>query len=230
MAVSAGSLWGMLLVVPQWLSDFSVADITFARYVGVGGVALLLLMLRKRSLRRLDWPVARRFLGIALFGNLLFYLALVASMPFLGPVPACLLTGVLMLLVFPAHTPEKTVLPTFLGISSVVLAVSASAAQLPEAHQNGLFPGILLLLVATFSRVVYSRLQSSLTLAQPGLGYSDFLLVTGLMVMPVLLLMLPLLVLHDEVFGLFQGSHSKDRWQTFWWIAGVSGVLFTLVP
>ena len=74
-ALGSGALWGVLLVLPLWLADFSASDITAGRFLAFSGFILVLVLLYRRdSLRHLDKDGIWHFLQIALFGNLFFYL------------------------------------------------------------------------------------------------------------------------------------------------------------
>lgn len=93
----AGAMWGMVLMVPQLLPEFSPVLLACARFVLLGGVSLLLLLPMRAALRRVRladvWMLAR----LALVGNLLYFMCLVAAIQRLGVAPASLIVGVLPL-------------------------------------------------------------------------------------------------------------------------------------
>ena len=93
----AGAMWGLVLMVPQLLPEFSPVLLSCARFVLFGLVTLVLAIPMRTALGRLTlsdlWMIGR----LALIGNLLYFICLVAAIQRLGVAPASLIVGVLPL-------------------------------------------------------------------------------------------------------------------------------------
>nr|WP_283772029.1 DMT family transporter [Pseudomonas sp. RC2C2] len=96
-AGTAGAMWGLVLMVPQLLPEFSPVLLSCARFVLFGLVTLVLAIPMRKALKRLTlsdlWMIGR----LALIGNLLYFICLVAAIQRLGVAPASLIVGVLPL-------------------------------------------------------------------------------------------------------------------------------------
>ncbi len=96
LALLSGALWGILLVVPEWLNDFSAAEITFGRFLVFGVLVSLLILFRRDSfIKSLSLANTNGYLMLSLFGNILYYLSLIGSIRFVGVLPVCVLIGTL---------------------------------------------------------------------------------------------------------------------------------------
>lgn len=93
----AGALWGMVLMVPELLPEFNPMLLTSVRYLMVGVISLLLALPMARQLRRLTLADAWMLLRLAVIGNLVYFICLVAAIQRLGVAPASLIVGVLPL-------------------------------------------------------------------------------------------------------------------------------------
>lgn len=75
--VGAGALWGLVFLAPALVSSFSPLQLTVGRYVAYGLIALVLILPRwtavVRKLERRDWLTLG---GLALFGNVIYYILL----------------------------------------------------------------------------------------------------------------------------------------------------------
>ena len=93
----AGAMWGLVLMVPQLLPEFSPVLLSCARFVLFGVVTLVLALPMRKALAKLTladlWMLGR----LALVGNLLYFICLVAAIQRLGVAPASLIVGVLPL-------------------------------------------------------------------------------------------------------------------------------------
>ena len=221
-AIGSGALWGALLVLPLWLTDFSASDITGGRFLFFSGFTLVLVMLYRRdSLRYLNNGGIWHFLRIALFGNLFFYLMLVASIKYIGAVPACVLVGVLPMIgwryVDSGTQSEKEFLPVLALICLAMLFAVASQDK-PVTHEafDPWLPGVMFLLAAATSWLYSASRQYQMARLHPEIDTSDHFLLTGMLVIPGLLMMSPLLFSGDSIFGLDISEHSYERSRLFW--------------
>ncbi|WP_085677812.1 MULTISPECIES: DMT family transporter [unclassified Pseudomonas] len=96
-AGGAGALWGMVLMVPALLPEFNPMLLSSVRYALVGMISLLLAVPMARQLRQLTLADGWMLLRLAVVGNLLYFICLVAAIQRLGVAPASLIVGVLPL-------------------------------------------------------------------------------------------------------------------------------------
>jgi len=96
-AGGAGALWGMVLMVPALLPEFNPMLLSSVRYALVGLISLLLAMPMARQLRQLTLADGWMLLRLAVVGNLVYFICLVAAIQRLGVAPASLIVGVLPL-------------------------------------------------------------------------------------------------------------------------------------
>ena len=234
-SLCSGALWGALLVVPQWLSDFSVTDITVGRFLAFAGVVLcLLIFYRRDSLNHLKPGDFQHYLLIALFGNLFFYFALIASIRHIGAVPACIMMGALPVLGWKYldsgfRINNEMMPPVFLLVLAVLLAVSESHSLMPAEQSNNWLPGIMLLLLAAVCWIFSATVQANMVRSHSHLDHSDHFLLTGVLLLPCLLIFLPLLGFDDPDYGLMTDEHSPGRWHSFWLVMLGIGFFSTLV-
>jgi drug/metabolite transporter (DMT)-like permease len=93
--VAAGLLWGLVFVAPLWLADYPAVWLSVGRYLAFGLLALPLAWwdrTRLRTLSRADWIEA---LKLSLVGNLMYYVALAASVQRAGAPLTSLVIGTL---------------------------------------------------------------------------------------------------------------------------------------
>lgn len=120
----AGALWGAVLMVPQWLAEFSPVLLACARFVVFGGVSLLMLLPMRRVLRGLTlgdvWMLAR----LSLVGNLLYFICLVGAIQNLGVAPASLIVGILPLTItlYGRNDRDAVALSRLVGPLALILA------------------------------------------------------------------------------------------------------------
>jgi drug/metabolite transporter (DMT)-like permease len=96
-AGGAGALWGMVLMVPELLPEFNPMLLSSVRYALVGLISLLLAVPMARQLRQLTLADGWMLLRLAVVGNLVYFICLVAAIQRLGVAPASLIVGVLPL-------------------------------------------------------------------------------------------------------------------------------------
>ncbi len=221
-------LWSLPLVVPFWLPDFSAVDIVFGRFLVFGLATLVVLPFRLDTLFRLRRETLQHHLLIACIGHVLFYLLLVASIHAIGPFPACVMLGVLPILCCLMYETELRKDPrNAVMIALVSLAVIFTVCDCGE--KECLVSGLFFLLLATGFYLCHANMQRKYLGLIRSLDDSDHLLVSGLAVIPCLLLLLPLGHLEDSLFHLFYAHHEPGRWRLFWLCTVVSGFLGTLV-
>ena len=126
--LGAGALWGLVFIAPSLTPDFTAAQISAARYIAYGIIAIPLLGpgWRRLSARltRADW-IALAGLGLA--GNVVYYLFLASAVRLAGPAPTSLIIGLLPVVITMVGAQEKGALPLRQLAPPLVLAVSGVA-------------------------------------------------------------------------------------------------------
>lgn len=93
---AAGALWGLVFIVPLLLQDFGSFQISSARYLIFGIVALALLLPNRarvsRRIGRAEWVA---LLGLGMLGNILYYVLLVTGVQWAGSAPSALIIGLI---------------------------------------------------------------------------------------------------------------------------------------
>jgi drug/metabolite transporter (DMT)-like permease len=99
-AIGACFVWGLVFVVPQYLSDFSAVEVVLGRYFTYGILSLFLIFFAgKGQFKRYTvraWGMAFLF---ALLSNLVYYLGLVAGLRFASPTLTVMIVGMAPLLI-----------------------------------------------------------------------------------------------------------------------------------
>lgn len=94
--VMAGALWGMIFLAPALIPDFSALQTSAGRYTAYGLVSLIAALPSARTLfRKVRFADVLVLTQLALFGNLIYYCLLVASVRHVGIAPASLIIGTL---------------------------------------------------------------------------------------------------------------------------------------
>lgn len=91
----AGATWGLVILVPSLLPEFSPLLLSCARYSLYGLVSLLIaLPVAPRLLRRLTLDDTLKLVQLALAGNIVYYLLLASAIQLAGVATAALIVGV----------------------------------------------------------------------------------------------------------------------------------------
>ncbi len=95
-AALAGAMWGLVLMVPQWLPGFSPWLLTVTRFALYGLASLLLAWPLRHTLRaKVGRSDMRALALLSISGNLLYFILLAAAIQLVGIAPATLIVGVL---------------------------------------------------------------------------------------------------------------------------------------
>ena len=124
----AGALWGLVFIAPGLTADFTAAQISAARYLAYGIIAIPLLAPRwralSRKLTRADW-LALAWLGVT--GNIVYYIFLSTAVQLAGPAPTSLIVGLLPVVITLIGAREKGAIPLRELAPSLTLAVAGVA-------------------------------------------------------------------------------------------------------
>lgn len=125
--VLAGALWGLVFIAPRLTPDFSPLQISVARYLAYGLLALPLLMPMWRqllALGRADW-MALVWLGLT--GNVIYYVCLAVAVNLAGPAPTSLIIGLLPVVITLIGTREAGAVPLKLLLLPLLLVTAGVA-------------------------------------------------------------------------------------------------------
>jgi drug/metabolite transporter (DMT)-like permease len=151
-ALGAGSMWGLIFIVPLVLWDYPPVVLAFGRYAAFGLLALALAWFDRRALARLtraDWIEAAK---LALVGNLLYYSTLAAAIQLAGaPVPTLLIGTLPVVIAVCANLLEKrsgagqdAVLWRRLAVPLAIIFAGLFVVQFgPAGAANGASEGVL---------------------------------------------------------------------------------------
>ncbi|KKW67587.1 multidrug DMT transporter permease [Lampropedia cohaerens] len=243
---AAGAFWGSIFVIPLLLPGFNAWQLSAARYLVYGGVALLLMAPRLRSLLtrvgRREWLA---LFGLGMLGNIAYYVLLVWGVQWAGAAPTALIIGLIPVAVTVVGSRRSGALPLralaaplalcFVGVALVAVHGlahgTAATAELP-LWQRGM--GLLAACGALLSWSAYSVWNSHWLLRRPDLSPWDWSLLTGLTT-GILALTLaipafgaPLLAMLTDAAGTAP-QHSGTEWLRFWAITGTLAILASVV-
>ena len=89
----------------------------------------------------------------------------------------------------------------------MIFAVASQNRPISHEIEDPWLPGVMLLLIAGICWLYSSSLQSQIVRLRPEIDASDHFLLTGVLILPGLLLMSLLLFSSDSTFGLFAIEH-----------------------
>lgn len=125
--MGAGALWGLVFLAPELARAFSPLQLTIARYLAYGLIAMLLIAPRRGALlpllSRRDWLA----LGwLALTGNTLYYILLSAAVQVGGIAMTSLVIGFLPVTVTIIGSRDKGAVPLARLMPSLLLCVAGA--------------------------------------------------------------------------------------------------------
>ncbi|WP_097305443.1 DMT family transporter [Pseudomonas chlororaphis] len=111
-AVMAGAVWGLVVLIPSLLPEFSPLLLSCARFVLYGAFSLILALPKARSLwQRLTWADGLLLLKLALTGNLIYFMLLASAIQQAGVATTALIIGVLPVTITLAGRGDQDALP-----------------------------------------------------------------------------------------------------------------------
>ncbi|UVM57532.1 DMT family transporter [Pseudomonas sp. B21-012] len=216
----AGAMWGLVLMVPQLLPEFSPVLLSCARFVLFGLVTLVLAIPMRKALARPTlgdlWMIGR----LALIGNLLYFICLVAAIQRLGVAPASLIVGVLPLTItlYGRHDSggvalRQLLLPLGLILAGMLCINLQTFALEPGAVADKL-AGVLYALGALACWTWYA-VHNSRYLKQCGhFDSHQWSVLNGVMTGVLSLVLVALLALWQP--AQLQVEAAPERWTLFW--------------
>lgn len=162
--VAAGALWGLVFLAPELVREFTPLQISAARYIAYGLIAVILIAPRWGALigllGRAEW---RALLWLSLLGNIVYYVLLASAVQMGGVAMASLVMGFLPVVVTLIGSRDAGAVPLARLAPSLLLCAAGIACigwqSLGEAaagtHANGAI-GLLCAIGALASWTTYA--------------------------------------------------------------------------
>lgn len=235
-SVIASALLASLAVFPLWLSDFSVVDIVFGRYLVFGLLMLMIFAFRRdafRYYRRQGGLCWRNTLLIALTTNIIYYLCLIMAVRLLGGLAGLFLLALLPMVFLlmqrqSAGNRLSRWLPLFLIIAALfVMMLDHAAFEENCTHKDRLGYGVLWLLLSGISWLWGTRRQVELFRRYPEIDRSDHFIISGINTLLALVVLLPLAMMGIKEWQLFSymDASNSSRFLLGVLLAGFMGTL-----
>ncbi|TBV11552.1 DMT family transporter [Stutzerimonas kirkiae] len=200
---AAGALWGLIFLAPELVREFSPLHLAIGRYLFFGLIALVLLAPRLRAVLpdvgRREW---RMLAGLALVGNLLYYVLIGAAVQLGGIAMTSLVIGFLPVAVTLIGSREahavplrRLALPLALGIAGVS-CIGWQALALPAPGSAGRQAGGLLCALGALASWTWFAVANSRSLVRlRHITAHDWNLLTGIVTGALTLALVPFAVL-----------------------------------
>ncbi|MFK8332977.1 DMT family transporter [Pseudomonas sp. BJa5] len=216
----AGAMWGLVLMVPQLLPEFSPVLLSCARFVLFGVVTLVLAIPMRKALGRLTlkdvWMLGR----LALIGNLLYFICLVAAIQRLGVAPASLIVGVLPLTItlYGRHDSGGVALKQLIGPLALILAgmlcINLQTFAVEQGPVGDKIAGVLYALVALACWTWYAVHNSRCLKLSGHFDSHQWSVLCGVMTGLFSLVLVAALALWQP--AQLQVDAPIERWSLFW--------------
>lgn len=236
--VAAGALWGLVFIIPVVLHDFDSLQISSARYLMFGAVALaLLLPNRERVSTRIGRTEWLGLLGLGMLGNILYYVLLVVGVQWAGSAPSALIIGLIPVLITLAGQRVQAVVSLRALVPPLVLSVLGVLAMTahslldpvpqgePVSTQQRIV-GLLCTCGALVSWTLYAIWNHRWLRRRPDISPWDWSLLTGVATGGLaLLLAIPAFIV-PVLFGDPPSvAREADDWLRFWLVTGTMAIL-----
>lgn len=225
--IATGALWGLVFVIPLFLHDFNAWQISSARYLIYGLLALVILLIRGgnaiRLLTAIEWLT---LLGLSLLGNIMYYVLLVLGVQWGGSAATALIVGLLPVTVTLAGYRRsepitlKQLLPPIVLCLLGLFAITINSVQ-ANSHQSSSSYSSLIGLLCAFAALAcwtgYSIFNRNFLLKRPDISPLDFSLLTGLTTgLLALILAIPAFLLPIWFGDTAHPSSEHKNWWLFW--------------
>ncbi len=93
LVLSACFVWGLIFIIPGFMSGFSPLEVALGRYFFLGIISCIFL-LGKGNWRKFSWPIWRQAILYALSVNILYYFSLVSGLRYSSASVIALIAGI----------------------------------------------------------------------------------------------------------------------------------------
>lgn len=213
---AAGAAWGLVFLAPELARDFSPLQLSAARYLAYGLVALALIAPRWRALTarlgRAEWLALLR---LSLMGNIVYYVLLANAVQLGGVAMTSLVIGFLPVAVTLIGSRRhgavalRRLLPTLLlGTAGIACVAWQSLGMPSSASAATRLTGFLCAVGALIAWTAYAVINNRWLERLDHVSSHDWSLLTGLVTGGLALLL---------AVPAFVGSSSSDHTSAQWW-------------
>ncbi len=231
--VAAGALWGLVFLAPQLLAGFSPLQLSVARYLAYGLIAVAVLLPRwTRATRGLGGAEWRALVWLSLLGNLIYFVLLGTAVQWAGGAATALIVGLIPVVVTVVGSRgagalrlRTLALPCALCVLGVALvAFDALRAGRGDADATGTrLAGLLCAVGALVTWSVYSIGNAHWLARRPDISGADWSLLTGVVTGALsLLLVVP-------AFAAAGPMHAAADWAAFWGMAALLALFASVI-
>lgn len=224
--LGAGAFWGLVFLAPKVAGDFSPLQLSAARYLAYGVIAVALLLPRWRAvcqaIGKAEWIA---LVWLSLLGNIIYYLFVAASVQMAGVAAASLILGCVPVVVTVVGSRESGAVPLRALVPSLVLAVAGvgligwealsaepAGGRSAEGGPWEQLIGILCAFAGLASWSAYAVWNSRWLARLSHVSSHEWSLLTGVVTGALAL------VLAVPAFASGAGDHVSEDWLRFWGI------------
>lgn len=214
--IAAGALWGLVFLAPDMVGAFTPLQLAAGRYLAFGAIAAVLLAPRWSLLRAsMDPRTWRALIGLALAGNIVYYVLLASAVQLGGIAMTSLVIGFLPVAVTligscgaGAVPLRRLAGPLLLGVGGIVCVGWETLAS-PAPDRPASVLGFACAMGALASWSLYAIVNSRWLSRLPQVSAHDWNLLTGAVTGA-----LSLLLVVPAFFGR-QVTHAPSAWAVF---------------
>lgn len=229
---AAGAAWGLVFLAPELARDFSPLQLSAARYLAYGLVALALIAPRWGALAsrlgRAEWWALLR---LSLLGNILYYVLLASAVQLGGMAMTSLVIGFLPVAVTligsrgHGAVPLRSLALTLgLGIAGIACVAWQSLGMPSNAPVSDRLTGFLCALGALAAWTAYAVSNSRWLVRLDHVSSHDWSLLTGVVTGG-----LALLLAVPAFLGTRLGDHTDAQWWSFIGVAASMAVVASIL-
>lgn len=230
--VAAGAAWGLVFLAPELARDFSPLQLSAARYLAYGLVALALIAPRWRALApRLGRPEWLALLRLSLLGNIVYYVLLASAVQLGGVAMTSLVIGFLPVAVtligsrgHGAVPLRRLALTLALGMAGIACVAWQALGMPSEAPVATRLTGFLCAVGALAAWTAYAVSNSHWLARLNHVSSHDWSLLTGLVTGG-----LALLLAVPAFMGSSTGDHTSAQWWGFIGVAASMAVVASVL-
>lgn len=229
---AAGAAWGFVFLAPELARDFSPLQLSAARYLAYGLVALALIVPRWRAVApRLGRPEWWALLRLSLLGNILYYVLLASAVQLGGMAMTSLVIGFLPVAVtligsrgHGAVPLRRLALTLALGVAGIACVAWQALGMPSQSPVTDRLTGFLCALGALAAWTAYAVSNSRWLARLDHVSSHDWSLLTGLVTGG-----LALLLAVPAFMGSSISDHSGAQWGRFIGVAASMAVVASIL-